>query len=120
MTQLRAASGADEARLRRILFGPGRVEAGPARRVGPPTLEAWTTVRTGDWLWVNSALNQVVSAEGGRVKARASILCNTERTNSIDFQPGEVADVTKHVAPILVDSAGVAEDGLYSMDPPRR
>ena len=30
--QLRAASGADEARLKRILFGPGRSEAGPTRR----------------------------------------------------------------------------------------
>ena len=80
MAQLRAVSGADEARLRRILFGPGRVEAGPARRVGLPTLEAWTTVRTGDWLWVDSALNQVVSAGGGRMKARASVMCNTERS----------------------------------------
>jgi len=42
--QLRAASGADEARLRRILFGPGRSEAGPARRVGLPALGAWTIV----------------------------------------------------------------------------
>ena len=48
------------------------------------------------------------------MKARASVMCNTERTSSIDFQPGEVADVMKHVAPILVDSAGVTEDGLYS------
>ena len=116
MAQLRAASGADEARLRRILFGPGRIEAGPARRVGLPTLEAWTTVRTGDWLWVDSALNQVVSVEGGRMKARASVMCNTERTSSMDFQPGEVADVMKHVVPILVDSAGVTVDGLYSME----
>ena len=50
------------------------------------------------------------------MKARASVMCNTERTSSIDFQPGEVADVMKHVAPILVDSAGVTEDGLYSME----
>jgi len=48
LAQLRAASGADEAQLRRVLFGPGRVEAGPARRVGLLTLEAWTTVRKGD------------------------------------------------------------------------
>ena len=40
--QLRAASGADEARLKRILFGPGRSEAGAC--------EAWVTVRVGDWL----------------------------------------------------------------------
>ena len=59
--QLRAASGADEARLKRLLFGPGRSEAGPTRRVGPATLEAWTTVRVGDWLWRGSALNQVTS-----------------------------------------------------------
>ena len=90
MAQLRAASGADEARLRRILFGPGRVEAGPARRVGLPTLEAWTTVRTGDWLWVDSALNQEVSVEGGRMKARASVRCDTERTSSVVFQPGDL------------------------------
>ena len=31
--QLRAASGADEARLKRIRFGPGRSEAGPTRRI---------------------------------------------------------------------------------------
>ena len=116
MAQLRAASGADEARLRRILFGPGRIEAGPARRVGLPTLEAWTTVRTGDWLWIDSALNQVVSVEGGRMKARASARCDTERTSSVVFQPGEVADVEKHVVPILVDSADVTTDGLYSME----
>ena len=116
MAQLSAASGADEARLRRILFGPGRIEAGPARRVGLRTLEAWTTVRTGDWLWVDSALNQVVSVEGGRMKARASVLCDTERTDSVVFQPGEVADVMKHVVPILVDSADVAVDGLYSIE----
>ena len=41
---LRAAGGADLARLRRILFGPGRVEVGPARRVGYSALEAWTAI----------------------------------------------------------------------------
>ena len=33
IAELRAASGADEARLKRVLFGPGRSEAGPTRRV---------------------------------------------------------------------------------------
>ena len=114
--QLRAASGEEEARLRRVLFGPGRLEAGPARRVGLPTLEAWTAVRTGDWLWVDSVLNQVVSADGGRVKARVSILCDVQQPGRVDFLPGEVVDVTRHVAPMLVDSASETDDGLYSME----
>ena len=38
--ELRAASGADEARLKRILFGPGRSEAEPTRRV-------WQRLRCG-------------------------------------------------------------------------
>ena len=37
---LRAVSGVDLARLRRILFAPGRIEAGTARRVGYPTSAA--------------------------------------------------------------------------------
>jgi hypothetical protein len=103
--QLRAASGADEARLRRVLFGPGRSEAGPARRVGPTALEAWSTVRAGDWLWVGSALSRVSSVAGGRVRARDSARCDTEPTNCVDFQPGEVVDLEKNEAPLLVDTA---------------
>ena len=114
--QLRAASGADEARLRRILFGPGRSEAGPARRVGPAMVEAWTTVRTGDWLWLGSALDQVSSIAGGRVRARGSTRRDTEAANRVDFQPGEVIDIAKHGAPLLFDTAETTKDGLYSMD----
>ena len=116
LAQLRAASGADEARLRRMLFGPGRTEAGPARRVGLPALEAWTMVRTGDWLWVDSVLNQVLSVAGGRVRARASARCDTEQTKRADFQPGEAVDIAKHEAPLIVDAAGTTKEGLYSMD----
>ena len=108
--QLRAASGADEARLRRVLFGPGRSEAGPARRVGPVTLEAWTTVRAGDWLWVGSALSRVSSVAGGRVRARDSARCDAESTNCADFQPGEVVDLEKNEAPLLVDTAEETEE----------
>ena len=39
-----------------------------------------------------------------------------EQTNRVAFQPGEVVDIVKHVAPLLVDSAGMTEDGLYSME----
>ena len=47
---LRTAGSADLARLRRILFGPGRAEDGPTRRVGYLALEAWTANRVGDWI----------------------------------------------------------------------
>ena len=46
--QLRAASGADEARLKRILFDPGRSEAGPTRRT-EMTDEAQQRSRHGRW-----------------------------------------------------------------------
>ena len=65
---------------------------------------------------MDSVLNQVVSVAGGRVKARASILCGTEQTNRVAFQPCEVTDIAKHVAPLLVDSPDMTEDGLYSME----
>ena len=65
---------------------------------------------------MDSALNQVVSVAGGRVRARASTWCDTEQTNRVDFQPGEVVDIAKHEAPLLVDTAGTTKDGLYSMD----
>ena len=113
--QLRAASGADEARLKRILFGPGRSEAGPTRRVSA-TLEAWTTVRVGDWLWRGSAINQVTNVGSGRVRARGSVRCDTEATNRVDFLPGELTDIAKDEAPLLVDTAEITKEGLYSMD----
>ena len=73
-------------------------------------------VRTGDWLWVDSVLNQVLSVAGGRVRARASAWCETEQTNRVDFQPGGVVDIAKHEAPLLVDTAGTTEDMLYLME----
>ena len=79
-------------------------------------VEAWTTVRTGDWLWLGSALDQVSSIAGGRVRARGSTRRDTEAANRVDFQPGEVIDIAKHGAPLLFDTAETTKDGLYSMD----
>ena len=85
--------------------------------MGPATLGAWSTVRAGDWLWVGSALNQVSSVAGGRVRARDSTRCDTESANCAGFQPGEVAGVAKkNEALLLVDTAEMTKEGLYSMD----
>ena len=116
LEQLREASGADEARLRRIVFGPGCSEAGPTRRVGPAALEVWTTIRPNAWLWVDSAIHRVTSVVDGRVRARGSTRCDTEATNRINFWPGEAVDIAKHEAPLLVDTAELAGDGSYAMD----
>ena len=91
-------------------------EDGPARWLGPATLEVWTTIRTGDLLWVGSALNQVPSIVSGWVRARDSTRCDTEATNRVDFQPGEITDIAKDEAPLLVDTAEMTKEGLYSMD----
>ena len=70
-----ASGGADLARLRRILFGSGRIEAGPTRRVGYPASEAWTAIRVGDWVWRGSAPLRVCSVRSGSVGARSSARC---------------------------------------------
>ena len=114
---LRAASCADEARLRRILFGPGRIEAGPARRVGFAATEARTTVRVGDWIWRGSVPHRVCSFGSGRVGAHGSARCTTETTGQLEFKPGELVDIATNEAPLLVDTAAVTVEGLYSLDP---
>ena len=112
---LRAASGADEARLRRILFGPGRSEAGPARRA---TLEAWTTIRVGDWIWRGSSPFRVCSVGSGSVGARGSTRCETVTTGRIGFVPGELVGIATNEAPLLIDTATATEKGLCSsLDP---
>ena len=50
------------------------------------------------------------------MRARDSTRCYTEATNRIDFRPGTVTDIATDVAPLLVDSAEAAAEGLYSMD----
>ena len=42
--------------------------------------------------------------------------CDTQQPGRVDFLPGEVIDVAKHVAPMLVDTASETNDGLYSME----
>ena len=114
-TALRAASGDGESRLRRILFGPGRSEAGPARRVGLATLEAWTIIRVDDWIWRESVFFRVCSVGSGSVGARGSPRCEEATAGQIGFIP-ELIDVATNVAPLLIDTATVTEDGLYSLD----
>ena len=116
-TALRATSGADEARLRRILFGPGRSEAGPARRVGFATSEVWATIRVGDWIWQGSTPFRECSAGCGSVGARGSTRCETETTGRIEFMPGELIDIVTNEALLLVNTATVTEEGLYSLGP---
>ena len=36
--------------------------------------------------------------------------------NRVDFQPGELTDIAKDEAPLLLDTAEMTKDGLYSMD----
>ena len=50
------------------------------------------------------------------MRARDSARCDTEPANCVDFQPGEVVDIEKNEAPLLVDTAEVTKEGLYSMD----
>ena len=52
----------------------------------------------------------------GRVRARDSARCDTEATNRVDFQPGELIDIARDEAPLLVDTAEVMKEGLYPMD----
>ena len=105
------------ARLRRILFGPGRSEAGPARRVGFSTSEAWTIIRVGDWVWRDSTLLCVCSVRSGIICARDSARCETETTGRIEFMPGDLVDISTNEAPLIVDTATVTEEGLYALDP---
>jgi hypothetical protein len=39
-----------------------------------------------------------------------------QQPGRVNFLPGEVVDVARHVAPMLVDSASETDDGLYSME----
>ena len=58
----------------------------------------------------------MTSIASGRVRVRDSARCDTEVTNRVDFLPGELTDIAKDVAPLLVDTAEMTKEGLYSMD----
>ena len=70
----------------------------------------------GDWLWRGSALNQVIGIGSGRVRARDSVRCDTEATNRVDFLPGELTDIAMDEAPLLIGTAEITKEGLYSLD----
>ena len=58
----------------------------------------------------------MTSIGNGRVRARGSVRCDTEETNRVDFLSGELIGIAKDAAPLLVDTAEVTKEGLYSMD----
>ena len=59
----------------------------------------------------------MTSIGSGRVRARDdSVRCDTEATNRVDFLPGELTVIAKDEAPLLVDTAEITKEGLYSMD----
>ena len=58
----------------------------------------------------------MIGIGSGRVRARGSVRCDTEATNRVDFLPGELTDIAKDEAPLLVDTAEITKEGLYSMD----
>ena len=113
----RSADDADLARLRRILLGPGRVEVGPAQRVDYPALEAWTAIRVGNWIWQGSAPLRVRSIRSGSADARCSARCAAETPGSVQFLPGEIVEIAKDVAPLVVATAATTVGGLYAVDP---
>ena len=61
-------------------------------------------------------LVRVCSASSGSVGARGSTRCEAATTGQIGFVPGELIDVAMNAAPLLIDTATVTEEGLYSLD----
>jgi len=59
----------------------------------------------------------VCSFGSGRVGAHGSARCTTETTGQLEFKPGELVDIATNEAPLLVDTATVTVEGLYSLDP---
>ena len=52
----------------------------------------------------------------GMVRARGSVRCDTEATNRVAFLPGELTDIAMDEAPLLIDTAEITKEGLYSLD----
>ena len=44
-----------------------------------------------------------------------STRCETATTGQIGFVPGELIDIATNEAPLMIDTATVTEEGLYSL-----